>query len=96
MSDPLRDARLDIAHVNEISGGVETTAHLVEFDSLQGRWRANISTPDADDASVDRRLRASASPRPPTLARLLGAIWDATSSSSAPASSEAGNPSGVF
>ena len=53
VSDPLRDARLDIAHVNEISGGVETTAHLLEFDSLQGRWRANIGV-DADDSlSID-------------------------------------------
>ena len=30
VSDPLCDARLDVAHVNEISGGIETTAHLVE------------------------------------------------------------------
>lgn len=36
--DPLRDARCEIVHVNEIKGGVAATAHLLEFDSIQGRW----------------------------------------------------------
>jgi glyceraldehyde 3-phosphate dehydrogenase len=34
--------RLDIAHVNEIKGDAGVTAHLLEFDSLHGRWRKEI------------------------------------------------------
>ena len=51
-SCPQRDPRLDVVHVNEISGGAETTAHLLEFDSLQGRWRANIETESEDAISI--------------------------------------------
>ncbi len=31
-----------IAHINEIGGPAETSAHLLEFDSLHGRWRRDI------------------------------------------------------
>lgn len=41
-SDPNGDAALDVVHVNEISGGAAATAHLLEFDSVQGRWRAQV------------------------------------------------------
>jgi len=41
--DPRNGNRLDIVHVNEIKGGPAATAHLLEFDSVQGRWRAPIS-----------------------------------------------------
>jgi glyceraldehyde 3-phosphate dehydrogenase len=44
--DPNRDARLDIVHINEIKGGAAATAHLLEFDSLHGRWRAGIGVMD--------------------------------------------------
>ena len=33
-----RDNRLDVVHVNEIKGGAAATAHLLEFDSIHGRW----------------------------------------------------------
>ena len=29
---------LDIVHINEVKGGPETAAHLLEFDSVHGRW----------------------------------------------------------
>ncbi len=29
---------IEIVHVNEIKGGVETAAHLLAFDSVHGRW----------------------------------------------------------
>ena len=63
--DPFRNNRLEIAHVNEISGDSATIAHLLEFDSVQGRWRADIQT-DGDGAlSVDgRKIGFSADPRP--------------------------------
>jgi glyceraldehyde 3-phosphate dehydrogenase len=44
--DPRGGNRLDIAHVNEVKGGAATAAHLLEFDSLHGRWREPISAPD--------------------------------------------------
>jgi glyceraldehyde 3-phosphate dehydrogenase len=31
-----------IAHINEIGGPAETSAHLLEFDSVHGRWRKEI------------------------------------------------------
>jgi glyceraldehyde 3-phosphate dehydrogenase len=43
--DPRKNNRLEIVHVNELKGGATATAHLLEFDSVQGRWRkADIST----------------------------------------------------
>jgi glyceraldehyde 3-phosphate dehydrogenase len=44
--DPRAGNRLDIVHVNEVRGGAATAAHLLEFDSLHGRWRERISAPD--------------------------------------------------
>ncbi|MCX7341922.1 MAG: ArsJ-associated glyceraldehyde-3-phosphate dehydrogenase [Hyphomicrobiales bacterium] len=37
--DPRAGNRLDVVHLNEIKGGTAATAHLLEFDSIQGRWR---------------------------------------------------------
>lgn len=31
-----------IAHINEIGGPAETSGHLLEFDSIHGRWRKDI------------------------------------------------------
>ncbi len=41
--DPRVGNRLDVVHLNELKGGVATTAHLLEFDSVQGRWKADIA-----------------------------------------------------
>jgi len=48
--DPRAGNRLDIVHVNELKGGAAATAHLLEFDSVQGRWRVPIAA--EDDAAV--------------------------------------------
>jgi glyceraldehyde 3-phosphate dehydrogenase len=32
----------DIVHINEIKGGPKTAAHLLEFDSVHGRWHQDI------------------------------------------------------
>ncbi|MGW8311967.1 MAG: ArsJ-associated glyceraldehyde-3-phosphate dehydrogenase [Desulfuromonadales bacterium] len=37
---------LDIVHINEVKGGPETAAHLVEFDSVHGRWNRDIRVVD--------------------------------------------------
>jgi glyceraldehyde 3-phosphate dehydrogenase len=43
VEDPRTGNRLDIVHLNELRGGAATCAHLLEFDSVQGRWRAAIA-----------------------------------------------------
>ncbi len=60
--DPRRGNRLDVVHLNEVKGGVAATAHLLEFDSVQGRWRGpRIATEgDAGLRIGDRRLSFSA------------------------------------
>lgn len=35
--------QIKIVHVNELKGGPETAAHLLEFDSVHGRWRVPIA-----------------------------------------------------
>ena len=41
--DPRRHNRLDVVQVNEIKGGAQAIAHLLTFDSVQGKWRESIS-----------------------------------------------------
>ena len=41
-NDPRASNRLDVVHVNELKGGIAATAHLLEFDSLHGRWNTPI------------------------------------------------------
>jgi glyceraldehyde 3-phosphate dehydrogenase len=44
--DPRAGNRLHIVHVNELKGGAATAAHLLEFDSIHGRWREQIRAED--------------------------------------------------
>lgn len=37
---------LEFVHINEIKGGVATAAHLLEFDSVHGRWHKQIIVED--------------------------------------------------
>ncbi|CAN7565937.1 ArsJ-associated glyceraldehyde-3-phosphate dehydrogenase [Bradyrhizobium sp. LjRoot220] len=41
-SDPRAGNRLEVVHVNELKGGIAATAHLIEFDSIHGRWHESI------------------------------------------------------
>ncbi|MSW50824.1 MAG: ArsJ-associated glyceraldehyde-3-phosphate dehydrogenase [Actinobacteria bacterium] len=55
---------LEVVHVNEIAGDAATAAHLLEFDSVHGRWRRDIGA-DGDAVVVDgRRLTYSAHAAP--------------------------------
>ena len=55
--DPRAANRLEVVHLNEIKGGVGATAHLLTFDSVQGRWRADIATDGENALRInDRRL----------------------------------------
>jgi glyceraldehyde 3-phosphate dehydrogenase len=35
-------AGIEVVHVNELEGGVETAAHLLTFDSIPGRWPHDV------------------------------------------------------
>ncbi len=63
--DPRADNRLDVVHVNEVKGGAATAAHLLEFDSIHGRWRDSFGA-DADRAIHvgNRRIGFTAAPTP--------------------------------
>lgn len=45
-NDPGQSNRFDVVHVNEIKGSAAALAHLLEFDSVQGRWREDIGSSD--------------------------------------------------
>lgn len=63
--DPRAENRLDVVHVNEIKGGAETTAHLLEFDSIHGRWREAIGAEDERAIHIgSRRIGFSDAPTP--------------------------------
>ena len=48
-NDPRAQNRLDVVHINEVKGGVLATAHLLEFDSIHGRWYETIAV-EADNS----------------------------------------------
>ena len=37
---------LQLVHINENSGGIETAAHLMQFDSVHGKWRGEAKVQD--------------------------------------------------
>lgn len=58
--DPRSGNRLEVVHLNELKGGSATTTHLLQFDSVQGRWRAEFATDDEAAIHIgDRRLSFS-------------------------------------
>ncbi len=67
--DPRQANRLEVVHLNEIKGGAAACAHLLEFDSVQGRWRGPAIAAEGEDAVRigDRRLSFSAHPQPADL-----------------------------
>ncbi len=58
--DPRAGNRLEVVHLNELKGGTAATAHLLAFDSVQGKWRADIRAEGDDTIRIDdRRLSFS-------------------------------------
>lgn len=53
--DPRGANRLDVVHLNEIKGGAAATAHLLEFDSLHGRWRTKFDVADDDAITIGKK-----------------------------------------
>ena len=63
--DPRAANRLDVAHVNEIKGGAAAAAHLLEFDSIHGRWRTSFDADGEQAISIGgKRIGFSAAPSP--------------------------------
>ena len=50
-------ADVEVVHINEIKGGAVTAAHLLEFDSVHGRWSKSIKA-EANGLNVEGRLIA--------------------------------------
>ena len=44
---------LEFVHINEIKGGTDTAAHLLKFDSVHGRWDADIEAVGPDKITID-------------------------------------------
>ncbi|MGJ8675911.1 MAG: ArsJ-associated glyceraldehyde-3-phosphate dehydrogenase [Akkermansiaceae bacterium] len=53
-----------ITHVNELHGGSETAAHLLEFDTVHGRWDRNISACENCICIGDQKVTYSNAPSP--------------------------------
>jgi glyceraldehyde 3-phosphate dehydrogenase len=53
--DPRAGNRLEVVHLNELKGGAAATAHLLQFDSVQGRWHADIAAHGDSAICVDDR-----------------------------------------
>ena len=59
--DPREGNRLEVVHLNEIKGGAAAAAHLITFDSVQGRWKADIAAEGENALRIgDRKLSFSA------------------------------------
>ena len=53
--DPRAGNRLEVVYLNELKGGAAATAHLLQFDSVQGRWRADIAAVGEHAIHIDGR-----------------------------------------
>ena len=53
-TDPRAGNRLEVVHLNELKGGAAATAHLLAFDSVQGKWRADIAAEGEDSIRIDQ------------------------------------------
>ncbi|WP_345794215.1 ArsJ-associated glyceraldehyde-3-phosphate dehydrogenase [Thauera sp. JM12B12] len=53
--DPRAGNRLEVVHLNELKGGAAATAHLLAFDSVQGKWRADIRAEGENTIRIDDR-----------------------------------------
>ncbi len=67
--DPRAANRLDVVHLNEVKGGAAAIAHLLEFDSIHGRWHASFGVEDDKTIRIDNKAFGfSADARPGDIA----------------------------
>ena len=50
---------IEITHINELSGDSLTASHLLEFDSIHGRWNKNITSNDNEIIIEGRKISYS-------------------------------------
>ena len=50
-------------HINELKSGAVTAAHLLEFDSIHGRWRERFGVED-DAPSISATAGSASAPAP--------------------------------
>ena len=50
---------IEITHINELSGDSLTASHLLEFDSIHGRWNKNITSNDNEIIIEDKKISFS-------------------------------------
>ena len=43
---------IEVVHVNEIAGNLESAAHLIKFDSIHGTWGRNVSVCDVGKSLI--------------------------------------------
>src|SRR6266481_245377 len=55
---------LEVVHINEIKGGPETAAHLLEFDSVHGRWSRPMHVSDRMLVIDGRQISFSSEVKP--------------------------------
>jgi glyceraldehyde 3-phosphate dehydrogenase len=55
---------IEFVHVNEIKGGIDTAAHLLEFDSVHGRWRSDVRVEDGELLIGEQRITFSEHSQP--------------------------------
>jgi glyceraldehyde 3-phosphate dehydrogenase len=53
------NSNLEFVHINEINGGIETAAHLLQFDSVHGRWGIPTKVADGYIGVEDKPLTFS-------------------------------------
>jgi glyceraldehyde 3-phosphate dehydrogenase len=59
---------IEIVHINELHGDAATAAHLLEFDSVHGRWAADIAASDGVLELAGRRIGYTQHARPEQVA----------------------------
>ena len=65
LDDPRAGNRLEVVHLNELKGGAAATAHLLAFDSVQGKWRTSIHAEGEEAILIgEQRLSFSSHAQP--------------------------------
>lgn len=57
-------AGLEFVHINEPKGGVECAAHLLEFDTVHGRWDRQVDAVDGAISIDDKKIAFSEEAQP--------------------------------
>lgn len=66
--DPGQANRLEVVHINDIKGDARSLAHLIEFDSVQGRWRESIVEHDGAIEVAGTKISVSHHAQPQDIA----------------------------